>query len=307
MAETALFLQNVCKDYPGRRVLDKINFQVTEGKVHGFLGPNGAGKSTTMKIIVGLLKPTLGRMEIFNSSKKIEKNKIGYLPEQLPLYFDMTVKEYLYFVSDIHGIKKRKYYSNVIEKCGIHDVQDRLIGHLSKGYKQRVGLAQSLIYNAPLLILDEPMSGLDPQAIVEMRKLIRSLEGEHTILFSTHQLHEVTLLCQEMTIISEGKIIKTGPLSELDQSKSEGKEIVLETKLWNSHIAYKLENEFPVKKIRVNSEDGCFKVRINLDSNKDLRTEIGIFLFQNNCGVLSMNQRQLNAEDIFTDAMSSLQ
>jgi len=193
--EFTIITKQIGKEYPGRVALSDVSFKVKKGSIHGFLGPNGAGKTTTMKILNGLVVPTTGQFEISGS--------IGFLPENPPLYGNMTVDEYLSFVFSIYekntslrSNEIQKRIDSVKEKCGLMNVSNRLIENLSKGYKQRVGIAQALVHSPEIIILDEPTVGLDPVAIVEIRNLIQSLKGSHTILFSSHQLHEVELLCQ---------------------------------------------------------------------------------------------------------------
>jgi ABC-2 type transport system ATP-binding protein len=222
----ALQVKNLHKEYPGVEVIKNISFDVKKNNIHAFLGPNGAGKSTTMRIISGLLPASSG--EIFVNDKLIDTNpaychqNIGFLPENLPLYQDMSVEEYLVFVRNIHTIKthdKTIDFETIIKRCGLDKVRNKLIRKLSKGYKQRVGIAQTLSYDADLIILDEPLVGLDPNAISEIRELILDLKERHTVLLSTHQLHEVDLLCDEITIINNGKILINAKKGELELEK----------------------------------------------------------------------------------------
>ncbi len=194
----AVSVHDLCKSYPGVVALDHMNFQVEKGTIHGLLGPNGAGKSTTMKILAGLIKKTAGRVEIFGKEISpdfpLVKKQIGVLMENPPLYSDMVVEDYLDFVAAIHGVEKRRRKAQVqitLEKTQLTEVRKRLIGNLSKGFQQRVGVAQALVFDPPLLILDEPSVGLDPASIIEMRNLIHSLKGSHTLLLSSHYLHEI--------------------------------------------------------------------------------------------------------------------
>ena len=212
--EHALNVENLFKEYPGIEVIKGISFQVKKNDIHAFLGPNGAGKSTTMKMISGLLPATSGSISL--NGKKISEHieyahhNIGFLPENLPLYQDMNVSEYLTFVQKIHHLKMTKELpklDDIINKCGLSEVKNKLIRKLSKGFKQRVGIAQTLCYDAEMIILDEPLVGLDPNAISEIRELILELKKNHTILLSTHQLHEVELLCDHVTIINNGEIL----------------------------------------------------------------------------------------------------
>ena len=207
-------IQNLTKKFGQITAVDDLNFTVNKGEILGFLGPNGAGKSTTMNIITGYLPSTEGTVkvdgfDIMESPTEVKK-RIGYLPEHPPIYMDMTVKEYLDFVSDLKLVERRQkkaQMNNVMELVNITDVRDRLIKNLSKGYKQRVGLAQALIGSPDVLVLDEPTAGLDPKQIIEVRKLIKTLGKKHTIILSSHILPEVSAVCERVVIINKGKIV----------------------------------------------------------------------------------------------------
>jgi ABC-2 type transport system ATP-binding protein len=217
-------VENLTKIFGKQRAVDNIQFTVQKGEIVGFLGPNGAGKSTTMKIATGYLPPSAGKVrvcgfDVTTHSKEVRKN-IGYLPEHNPLYLDMYVKEYLGFAGELHGLwgkKKRERIAEIIERTGLTREQGKKIGSLSKGYRQRVGLAQAILHNPPVLILDEPTTGLDPNQIVEIRQLIKSLGEEKTIIFSTHIMQEVQALCDRAVIINLGKIVADSPVANLQQ------------------------------------------------------------------------------------------
>lgn len=218
----AIVVEEITKEYAGRQVLGPISFEVKEKSIHGFLGPNGAGKSTTFKIIAGLLNLTSGRAIVaghdVGEGKELVKKSIGILPENAPLMKEMKVAEYLFYVCRLHGLSKndsQKAVSEVIEKLSLQEVSERLIGNLSKGYKQRVGVAQAIVCNPPIILLDEPTAGLDPASVIEIRKLILELKKEHTILFSSHLLHEVEMVCDDVTIINQGKKIYSGKIDEV--------------------------------------------------------------------------------------------
>ena len=207
--------------------MNDVSFEVGRGSIHGFLGPNGAGKSTTMRMIAGLLPATAGTITLFGETMTPDhrelKNRVGLLPESPPLYLDQTVEDYLTFVAKLHGVKTIKdSVTRVIDELSLGEVRSRLIGNLSKGFKQRVGLAQAIVYDAPFLILDEPTSGLDPQAVVELREFIRKLAQDKTILFSSHTLSEVEQICDHITIIHQGKIRATGDLHEIHRKFRQG-------------------------------------------------------------------------------------
>src|SRR5512135_957728 len=220
-------VRNLTKRYGDLLAVRDISFSAATGQVLGFLGPNGAGKTTTMRIITGFMPATSGTVkvagyDIFDDSYEVRK-RIGYLPENPPLYFDMKVTTYLRFVGRIRGIAKAELNDSVdrvLHTCGLTEVTDRVVGHLSKGYRQRVGLAQALIHNPSVLVLDEPTIGLDPRQIIEIRTLIRELAGERTVILSTHILPEVQQLCEKVVIINEGRIAVEGALAELTQQMS---------------------------------------------------------------------------------------
>src|SRR5712664_2744628 len=213
MSQPMISIEGLTKDYGTTHALQGLNFQVPRGQIVGFLGPNGAGKSTTMKILAGYATPTAGTARIAGMDVTVDsiatRRLLGYLPENNPLYEEMIVVDFLDFVAQVRGIpaaERRARMKNTAERCGLVSVIGKKIGELSKGYRQRVGLAQALIHNPDLLILDEPTSGLDPKQIIETRKLIRSLAGEHTIILSTHILPEVSSTCASVIIINQGKL-----------------------------------------------------------------------------------------------------
>jgi ABC-2 type transport system ATP-binding protein len=210
------------KHFQAQTVVDQLSFRVEKGQILGFLGPNGAGKSTTMRMITGYLEPSAGEIYICGydiSKHPIQaKKRIGYLPEHNPLYLDMYVHEYLRFMGSIHGLNKKACIANakkVVEQCGLGDVQNKKIGLLSKGYRQRIGLAQALIHDPAVLILDEPTTGLDPNQLVEIRSLIRELSPEKAVILSTHIMQEVEALCDRVMIINQGKLCVEATLQEL--------------------------------------------------------------------------------------------
>ncbi|WP_374028042.1 ABC transporter ATP-binding protein [Bdellovibrio bacteriovorus] len=222
-------VKDLTKDYGPRRAIDKLNFSISKGDVVGFLGPNGAGKSTTMKIITGFMAPSHGNasvagFDVFENPLEVKK-RIGYLPEIPPVYADMFVRDYLRYVAALKQVPKEKIeacVNNAIEKTNLGDVQKRLIHHLSKGFKQRVGIAQAIVSDPEVLILDEPTVGLDPKQVAEIRELIKALKGQHTIILSTHILPEVEATCEKVIIINKGKIVAEDSiqnLSALDQGQ----------------------------------------------------------------------------------------
>lgn len=226
-------VQDLTKKYARTTAVDHISFSVTKGQIVGFLGPNGAGKTTTMRMLTCFFPPTAGRatvagFDVLEQPLEVRK-RIGYLPETPPLYLEMETADYLHFVGQLKGLRGaelEKRIEFVLERCSIGDVRKKLMGKLSKGYRQRVGLAQAIIHNPDVLILDEPTSGLDPRQIIETRDLIRSLAGDHTIILSTHILPEVEQTCEQVLIINQGKLVATDSVHNL-QARARGAESIL--------------------------------------------------------------------------------
>lgn len=225
-------VENLTKKYGTQKAVDDISFEVKEGEILGFLGPNGAGKTTTMKIITCFMAPSEGDVNVHGNSihnnHDVIKKKIGYLPESNPLYYDMPVLEYLEFVAELQGVPQDQIQKRIVEMvrvCGLNVEKHKKIGELSKGYRQRVGLAQAMIHDPDILILDEPTTGLDPNQIVEIRKLIRELGREKTVILSTHILPEVEATCDRILIINKGKIVADGTPESL-RNRAQGTEIL---------------------------------------------------------------------------------
>jgi ABC-2 type transport system ATP-binding protein len=227
-------VQHLTKRYGDLTAVSDISFNVASGQILGFLGPNGSGKTTTMRIITGFLPATSGTvkvagLDIFDDSFEVRK-RIGYLPESPPLYNDMTVASYLRFVARIKGMPRAEIadaLDRALTRCGLTHVANRVSGHLSKGYRQRVGLAQAIIHNPDVLVLDEPTVGLDPQQIIEIRTLIKELAGSHTVVLSTHILPEVAQICEKVVIINEGRVVKEDMIADLTQDGQTLEEVFL--------------------------------------------------------------------------------
>ncbi len=227
-----IVVENLTKQYGPQKAVDTISFQVKTGEILGFLGPNGAGKTTTMKILTCFMAPSSGDVKIGDYSIRDHqdeiKTKIGYLPENNPLYFDMPVLEYLSYTANLQGVPKNEIENKIIEmvhECGLNDEKHKKIGELSKGYRQRVGLAQAMIHNPEILILDEPTSGLDPNQIIEIRNLIKRIGTEKTVILSTHILPEVEAICDRILIINKGKIVADGTSDTL-RKQAQGEEML---------------------------------------------------------------------------------
>ncbi|NVO08536.1 MAG: gliding motility-associated ABC transporter ATP-binding subunit GldA [Bacteroidales bacterium] len=292
---------NVVKDYSRQRALEGVSFEVQSGNVVGFLGPNGAGKSTMMKIITGFIPQTSGIVEVNgvnveNQEVDIRK-EIGYLPENNPLYTDMYVKEYLRFVANIYNLGKStdKRISELISITGIGYEQNKKIGSLSKGYRQRVGLAQALIHNPSVLILDEPTSGLDPNQILEIRKLIKSIGQEKTVLLSTHIMQEVQAICQKIIIINKGKVVADGATEDIiARSKGKGSNILVEfVETLDEQIFFK------IKEISAVANMGDNTWLLSTNNKDDIRPIIFRFAVENDLTLVAMQQKGKQLEEIF--------
>ena len=297
----SIVINNITKLYGAQKALDNISFEVKTGEIVGFLGPNGAGKSTLMKIITGFIPATLGSI-LVNGLKvtpdNIEiKKQIGYLPENNPLYPEMYIREYLDFIASFYNSNKprKKLIDNIIELTGLAPEQKKKIGSLSKGYKQRVGLAQALIHNPAVLILDEATSGLDPNQIIEIRNLIKEIGKEKTVLISTHIMQEAEAICQRVVIIDRGVIMANEEKDKIYSLINQTKQIVV--------VEFDKETDLSklseIKTASVIKSAGINTWQIETESKEDIRPAIFKFAVKNNLTVLSLNKRQNNLEEIF--------
>ena len=292
-------VKKLSKVYGTQKALTEVSFEINKGEIVGFLGPNGAGKSTLMKILTGYIPQTNGDAKICNldiNKNSIEtRSRIGYLPEHNPLYLDMYVKEYLEFVADIYKVN-HKYIDEMIKKTGLIKEQHKLIGSLSKGYRQRVGLAQALIHNPEVLILDEPTTGLDPNQLIEIRSLIKEVGREKTVLLSTHIMQEVEAICDRVIIINKGQIVANKTIIELQKSKGNRKLITVEfdKKVLKKELM-KIGNVLEARELKGN------KYQIFSDSKFDLRPAIFEFAVNNKLTVLQMNIEEQKLESIFQE------
>ncbi len=309
-------VKNLVKKYGDHLAVDNISFTVEKGQIYGFLGPNGAGKSTTMNIITGCLSATSGTVlinghDILTDAIKA-KSSIGYLPEQPPLYTDMTAEEYLSFVGSLKGIKKKQLkdaVAAVIEKTGIFDVKNRLIKNLSKGYKQRVGLAQAILGDPEVIILDEPTVGLDPAQIIEIRNVIKSLAGEHTVIFSSHILSEVSEICNRILIISGGKIIAENSPENLEAGIVSNDVIYVSVNGTVENVEKALGNigEVVSFKIEKTHQDGKVDIVIECAKDSDVAADISKALFENECYIIKLEEKKASLEDVFMELIGSEQ
>ncbi|MCD8037445.1 MAG: ABC transporter ATP-binding protein [Clostridiales bacterium] len=304
-------VEHLTKCYGDFTAVDDLSFEIGEGHVYGFLGPNGAGKSTTMNIMTGCLSATEGTVkidgyDIFDDADKAKK-LIGYLPEQPPLYMNETPKEYLRFVGEAKGLRGAeldKQIEEVIEQTKIEDVENKRIAALSKGYKQRVGIAQALLGNPKVIILDEPTVGLDPIQIIEIRDLIKELGKTHTVIFSSHILSEVQTICDRILIIAHGKLIAFDEPDNLEKSMMTPNEITLTTDAAACDAKNILSAVEHITEISLDSKDGQFTVlKVNTDSDDIYAVSKDIFFAfaSNNTALLEMSLKKANLEDIFIE------
>lgn len=301
-------VRKLSKSYGERLAINDLNFTVRKGEVVGFLGPNGAGKSTTMKIITGYMAPTSGEVQVagfdvFESPVEV-KRRIGYLPETPPVYPDMRVRDYLTFVARLKGIEKHRLNSLVdasLEKTDLQNVERRLIGNLSKGFKQRVGLAQALVSDPEVLILDEPTVGLDPKQVAEIRNLIRQLKGQHTIVLSTHILPEVQASCEKVIIINRGNIVAEDSLQGLSQRMSGGARLEIRVRRGQDSLIKALSQVSGVSR----AENAGNFIVVETDGNEQTTELIASHVVEKGHGLLELKSQVLTLEDIFIQLTSA--
>jgi ABC-2 type transport system ATP-binding protein len=306
-------VSNLSKKYVGKPAVDNISFNVESGEIVGFLGPNGAGKTTTIRMLTGYIPPTsgtalIGGYDIFLNSL-IAKQKIGYMPENVPLYDDMRVREYLLFRAELKGLRGqdvRKHMNEALELCSIKDIKSQMISSLSKGFRQRVGLADALINKPPLLILDEPTNGLDPSQIRSFRELIKELAENHTILISTHILSEVELTCDRVLIINKGKMIGNNTPLELSEKIKSSTTISLELKSQDHDIRDTISSISGIKKVTLEKEEDDWKFfRIRVDYGNDLREEIMNLGNKRNWLIREIHYQRSNLEDAYIEMIQN--
>lgn len=301
-------VNNVTKVYGSRKAVDNISFSVDSGEIVGFLGPNGAGKSSTMKMITGFMPPTSGTIkiagyDIIEDSIKAKKH-IGYLPEVPPLYLDMTVEAYLAFVCELKEVpndKKKATVDKVIGEVGLSDVRKRIIKNLSKGYKQRVGLAQAIVGDPDVLVLDEPTVGLDPKQIKEIRDIIKELGKKHTIILSTHILPEVSMICDRVIIINKGKIVAVDSTENLTDTIGKSKRYFIKVIGSVEKISTTLRGINGIKnfKSKVDSKENCIDVDVETDVDHDLRKEIFFSFANQSLPIIEFRPVNYSLEEVF--------
>ncbi len=304
-----MHIEHLSRHYGELKAVNAVNFELNRGEVLGFLGPNGAGKSTTMQMITGNLAPTAGKITINGldllDQPKLAKAEIGYLPEQPPLYIELSVEEYLNFCAKINGINRAAQSAAVnkaIERCGLGEVKSRLISNLSKGYQQRTGIAQAIIHTPAIVILDEPTVGLDPIQIREIRKLIRELGKEHSVILSTHILPEVQMTCDRVQIINKGQLVFSDSIDNLNQSMQATSLIVQFENNPDDAILSAIDNVDKIEHL----EDRRIRIHFNsAPAQQSPAKQIAIEAVNNNWGLLELNPEQKTLEQIFVEITSS--
>ena len=299
-----LQVSSLTKTYGVRPAVRGITFSVSKGEILGFLGPNGAGKTTTMRMLTGFVPPTSGSarvagFDVLEHPLEV-KRRIGYLPEHPPLYHEMRVRSFLNFVAVIRGVPRRQVRAKVdraIERCGLTSVAERVIGNLSKGFQQRVGLAQAILHEPEVLILDEPTIGLDPSQIREIRQLIRTFGGEHTVILSTHILAEVTMTCSRVLIINDGEIAAEDTLEGLAARGERTRRVSLRLARADDGVLERLRRVPGVRQVDRDGQDGAFLVE--MEEGRDVREEIASQAVGQGWGLLELRQITMTLEDIF--------
>ncbi len=297
----SILVQHLSKQYGAQKAVDDLSFRAERGEIIGFLGPNGAGKSTTMKILTAFLPPSEGRaevmgLEVMENAREV-RSQIGYLPEHNPLYLDQYVHEFLRFVGRVHGLggsSLKRRVSEMVEVCGLTREQNKKIGALSKGYRQRVGLAQALLHDPPVLVLDEPTTGLDPNQILEIRALIQRVAENKTVLFSSHIMQEVQAICSRVLIINQGRLVADDQVESLTKGGADLVEIIVEfTEAVDVKQLTALDGV-----LRVDPQRGGL-YRIEASAERDLRPELFALAVKNNWTMLELRQERQSLEHIF--------
>ncbi len=300
-------VEHLTKRYGPTLAVSDVSFNVQKGEVLGFLGPNGAGKTTTMRVITGFLPPTFGTVRVAGydvTEEPLEaKRRTGYLPEAPPVYPDMTVDEYLAFVARIKGVPRREIKTRldeVAKKCAVTDVRRRQIGKLSKGYRQRVGLAQALIHNPEVLVLDEPTAGLDPKQIIETRELIKGLAGQHTVVLSTHILPEAAKTCQRVVVINAGKIVAVGTPGELTRRLQGYGTVLVTVEGPAAEIIERFQRVGGVNWVEPrDSSDGRVTLEVHSEKEKDVRAELARAVVESGWKLYELRTSGMSLEEIF--------
>jgi ABC-2 type transport system ATP-binding protein len=297
-------VHNITKRYGDLTAIDRVSFRVEKGEILAFLGPNGAGKTTTMRILTCFMPATEGSARVagFDCTEQTEdvKKHIGYLPETPPVYQELTVLEYLSFTGNLRGLsgtELSKALERVLERLSIGTVRHRLIGNLSRGYRQRVGLAQALLHDPPVLILDEPTVGLDPKQIIEIRELIKSLAGSHTVILSTHILPEATAVCQRVVIINRGQIVAEDTPKQLSARLRRSEKISVTVRNAPGDLANRVQSVPGVQHVTSTADPATLMIECEL--GHDLRDEVARYIVQNGWSLLELKTVSMTLEDVF--------
>ena len=306
-------VEHLTKVYNGRKAVDDISFKVEKGEILGFLGPNGAGKTTTMRILTCYMPATEGTArvaghDVFEESLEVRK-RIGYLPESPPLYYEMTVYSYLDFVAKLKGTpasRRKSHLDDVMQKTSIGDVRSRVIGRLSKGYKQRVGVAQALLNNPEVLVLDEPTIGLDPKQIFEVRSLIKNLAGDHTVILSTHILPEVSMTCNRVVIINNGKVVAMDTPEGLANQVKGAERVAMLVDGPVDAVCEKLSAVEGVLSVKADGgDDSLSRLTLECKLNTDLRRTLAAVVVNQGWGLLELRGVSVSLEDVFINLITN--
>jgi len=308
-------VQGLTKVYGNKAAVDNLTFSVEKGEVVGFLGPNGAGKTTTMRVLSCFMPPTSGSAKVagydIHADSVEVRRRIGYLPEHVPLYTDLTVTQYLNFVAEAKAVPRlhrRQKVGEVIERCLLHEVQGRIINKLSKGYRQRVGLAQALLGDPPVLILDEPTIGLDPKQVIEIRNLIREMQGNRTVILSTHILPEVSVVCERVIIINEGRIAAVDTPENLTRRLQRSTQILLQVEGPPDQVTNKLREIAGILRVEMKDGPGVLgRYVVETEKDRDLRRELAHTVCSSGWGLLELRHVDMSLEDIFIQLVTEEQ
>jgi len=308
-------VSGLTKYFGAFKALDNVTFTVNKGEILGFLGPNGAGKTTAMRLITGFYPVTEGKITVGDidvaENPLATKMKIGYLPEGNPLYQEMYVKQFLEFVANIKDVHKKNKKDDIcrcIKNCGLEGNENSVIKHLSKGFKQRVGLAQALIGDPEVLVLDEPTLGLDPAQVIEIRNLIKAMSGKKTIILSTHILPEVSLVCSRVVVIYQGKIVAEGTPEDLSPEKVDKKYINVKVQGDKESIVKKISNLVGVEKVTIESEDkasNSLNLQLITDKSEDILNRVAKEIISNGWTLLTISPQSVSLEDVFVKLITT--
>lgn len=299
-------VSNLCKSYGPKSAISGVTFDVKAGEILGFLGPNGAGKTTTMRILCGYLPPTSGTatidgFDVFDNSLQARR-KIGYLPESVPLYPEMTVEDYLHFMAQIRGVprvQRKERVARAMKLCNVDDVRSKQIGRLSRGYRQRVGIAQALVHDPPVLVLDEPTVGLDPKQITDTRQLIKNLGESHTVLLSTHILPEVSMICNRVVIINDGRVVAEDTPDNLTRRLRGAERIAIEARGPTDQIKAAIAKLPNVQSVDVVPSDGRPRFLVDCAVGQDVREDLAAAIVGNGWGLLELRPMGMSLEEVF--------